>query len=155
MAGAALRLEVGLARGGIANQHFQLGGRTEGRIPLAAHGRRDAVDVLGERAGILRAHSDRRHRALAAQDDRCDQLAGLIVEYRIGAQQIGAALIAAAQIDAVARSAMDTEQSVTACDQRWITRRPLLCGKGWGRAPALRRPAASLRGQIDDYGKRE
>ncbi len=60
---------------------------------------------------------------LTVHDDRCDQLAGLIVEHRIGSQEVGAALIAAAQIGAVAHTAMDTVESGAARDQRRITRR--------------------------------
>jgi hypothetical protein len=74
------------------------------------------VDVLGNRASILRRDADRRHRLLTVHDDWRDQLALLIVEHRIGSQEVGAALIAAAQIGAVADAAMHTIEPGAARD---------------------------------------
>ena len=115
MTGATLRVEVHLARGGIADQYIQYGVRTWWGIPLAAHRRRDTVDVLRDRTGIVLRDSNRRHAAhslLTVQDDRCDQLARLIVEHQIRSQKVGAALIAASQIDAMACAAVDTIQAL-------------------------------------------
>ena len=154
MAAAAPLLEVGRARDGIADEDIQRRSGTRRRSPLPCDLRGDAVDVLGDRAGVLSRDPDGRHRALAVRDDRPDQLAGLIVEHRIGSQEVGAALIAAAQIGTMTHTAVDTVQPSTARDQRRITGGSQLCRERRGRVSTLRRRRA-LRCGIDDHGERE
>jgi hypothetical protein len=70
----------------------------------------------------------------AIEDDRADQLARLVVEDQIGPEQVGATLIAAAQIDSVTGAAMYAVQAVAASNECRISRWSLLRGKG--RTPA-------------------
>ena len=62
-------------------------------------------------------------------DDGTDQLAILVAEHDLRAEQIRSALIAAAQVDSVAARAVDLIQGLAARDERRVAGRALLRGK--------------------------
>ena len=160
MASTADFFEVALARRGIADEDVQLGQRLRSGWPsLAPCLTQDAMDVLGNREHVFfremkRGH--RAHRALAAvADDGNDILAVLIGEDDLRPQQVRPALIAAAQVGAVAGATAHAVECPAARDHRRIAGRALLLrkvgalsaaltsGPGRGRA-ALRAGAATL-----------
>src|SRR5206468_7952666 len=62
----------------------------------------------------------------AAAHDRKNQFARLVAEHDLGAEQIRSAQLAAAQVGAVARAAVDVVRGFPARDDRRIAGRPLL-----------------------------
>ena len=82
------------------------------RRALSAHRRLHGVDVRGDGLDVVGRERQRRHdrhaRILtAAGDDRTDELAVQIVQRELRAQQVRAADVAAAQIDAVTGTAVN------------------------------------------------
>ena len=75
----------------------------------------------------------------AVLDDRHDQLAVLIVEHHLRAQQVGPADVAAAKVAAMARAAVDLVQGLAAGDRLLIGQRALLRGE---RGPSATSPLA-------------
>src|SRR5438874_9006571 len=112
------------------------------------------MDVLRDRTGVIGGEIVRRHGRQSwiltpFANDRLEQLAGLIIQRDRGPQKVGASLLAAAQIGAVAQTAMNLIQRLPTGDHRCIPRRTLLSRKTYGRR-TLGRPAppASLRLQL-------
>ena len=131
MAGGALRSEVRLACLCVADDDVQLDFFTGRRAALAAHRESNAVDELGDRLDVFLAQRQRRHRRHArilptVLDDRHNQLAVLIVEHQLRAQQVGSADVAAAKVAAMARPAVDLVEGLAARDRRGIGERALL-----------------------------
>ena len=123
--------EVRLAGLGVADHDVQLDFLTRRRAALPTHRCGDAVDVLGDRLDVLLGQRQRRHRRharvlTAGLDERHDQLAVLIVEDQLRAQQVGPADVAAAKVAAMARPAVDLVQGLAARDRRGIGERALL-----------------------------
>src|SRR5215471_12344886 len=107
MTSSALRIEISTAGIGVPDQHVQHYRRTGRRSALSLTQGEDAMDVLGDRTDVIGGKIVRRHgwqsRILASfANNRLKQLAGLIVQCDLGAQKIGAALLATAQVGAVA-----------------------------------------------------
>ena len=170
VAGGALRGEVGLACLGVADDDVELDFFTGRRAALAAHRERDAVDVLGDGLDVFFAQRQRRHRRHArilpaVLDDGHDQLAVLIVEHQLRAQQVGSADVAAAKVGAMAGAAVDLVEGLAARDRGGIGERALLRRErrtsaasplaGWltaarrrtGRRRCLRRASGRSRGR--------
>ena len=92
VAAAALRLEVDLAGGGVADDRVRrrrVAFRRRALVPLVAD---DAVDVLGDGDDVVVGERQRRHAAFGAGavHDRQDQLAVLIVQDDLRPQQVRA-----------------------------------------------------------------
>jgi hypothetical protein len=110
------------------------------------------VKVFGNGPDIIGGQCEFRHRgkariASSIQDDRTNQFARLIRQHHRRPKQIGPALIAAAEVRAVAQPAVGSVKSVTTRDHCGIARGPLLCGKGCRRiadAGSSGRRAASI-----------
>src|SRR5437867_4096411 len=125
MASTADFLEVALARRGIADEDVQLGQRLRSGWPaLAPCLTHDAVDVLGNREHVLVGEMKRGHcpdAALATvSDDRHDVLAMLIRQDDLRSQQVRSALIAAAQVGAMAGGTTHAVECPAARDRRGI-----------------------------------
>src|SRR4029453_11496846 len=146
MAAAAFRGKVRLPGWGAADEHGLIGRNriAARRSALALHGRRDAVDVLGNRFRVIVRNIDgvHSHVLTAAMNDRHDQLTLFVAQDDLRPKQIGTTLIAAAEVDAVTALAIDAVQRLAARDDRRVARRPLLRRK---RRAALAATAARLR----------
>jgi hypothetical protein len=107
------------------------------------------VNVLGNRedVGLGQAKTGHRpHDALTAvANDRQHILAVLIREDDLRSQQVRSALVAAAQIRAVAGGAVHAEERAAAGDHRGVAWRALLLRKVRALAAALTAGRASLR----------
>src|SRR5437899_5763391 len=125
MASTADFFEVALARRGIADDDVQLGQRLRTGWPSLASGlTHDAVDVLGNREHVLIREMKRGHRAhsslAAVADDWKDILAVLIGQDGLLPEQVRPALIAAAQVGAVAGGTAHAVKCPAARDHRGI-----------------------------------
>src|SRR5437899_1615339 len=125
MASTADFFEVALARRAIADEDVQLGQRLRTGWPsLASCLTHDAVDVLGNREHVFFGEMKRGHRAhsalAAVANDGNDILALLIGEDDLRPQQVRLALIAAAQVGAVAGATAHAVECPAARDHRRI-----------------------------------
>ncbi len=140
--------EVRLAFARIANQDAGRWQADGGRHALPSDGPFNTAHVGGHRLGIVGAHGDGRHACIltAALDDGNDQFAILVAQRDLGAEQVGSAHIAAAEIGAMTAGTTDAVQRLAASDLRGVARRPLLSrnestgtAATGGPAPACRR----------------
>src|SRR6185436_1680104 len=111
----------------------------------------------GRNVGDLRRHQHERLHAFvgtSTEDDGANALALVVEENRVGAHQVGAAIVAAARIRSVTERAVDGEERFAAFHRRRITDRTLrvrdeaaLAALGRRRpAPARRTPSVLARG---------
>ncbi len=103
--------------------------------------------ALMSSGGMLQGRHDGHARILPSlQDDRSDELAGLVVQHELRPQQVRSTLVSAAQVATVTGPAVDPIEPVAALDHLGIARWPLLGGKGRrSSASPLRRGAGALR----------
>src|SRR6476661_7178386 len=88
---------------------------------------RDGMDIIG---GKVSCRHRRQSRILSPiANYRLKQLAGLITQGDGRAQKVRTALLAAAQVGAMAQAAVKFVQHLSACDERRIPQRTLLCWK--------------------------
>jgi hypothetical protein len=152
VAPAAVFREVSLTGSGVTHEHIQNRRSPTGRSALSLHGCGDAVKIFGKGPDIIGGQCEFRHRGNAwitssIQDDRTNQFARLIRQHHRRPKQIGPALIAAAEVRAVAQPAVGSVESIAACDHfgiaRWALLRRKCCrwiadaGRGWSGATSV------------------
>ena len=147
--GAALGGEIFLAGRGVTDERVRKRRLARRRCPLRATGGLQAVQVLRHGLDVLVGHRNRRHAAFGAcaLHDRHDQLAGLIVQHQLGAQEVRAAKLAAARVHAVAGAADRRVKRLAALDERRVARRALLRGKRRHASSPLRRSLSTAGGR--------
>src|SRR5262249_24633723 len=152
MASTADLFEVALARCAIAHDDVQLGHRLPSRWASLASGLPEyAVEVLGNREHVFFTEVKRWHAAdcplAAVGDDWNDVLAVLIGEDDLRSQQVRSALIAAAQVGAMAGATAHAVECSSASDHRGIACCPLLLWEVGALTAALaaRRGRSALR----------
>ena len=142
MAGRALRLEVRLAGRGVADDDVEHDGRPGGRRALPARRRLHAVHVGGDRLdvgfGQSRQRRHHRHAGVLPAAERMTgpiELAVLVVQRELRAEQVGPAHVAAAQVHAVTGAAVDAVERLAARDERGVAGRRCCAGNVPGPRP--------------------
>ena len=135
-----LACEVLLAGLRVAQQDVELDGRSRRRAALVAALRLQAVQIGGDGLDVRVGNRQRQHQRArtAVLHDRRDELAVLVVEHQLRAQQVGPTELSAARVHAVAGAARADVDATAALEDRGVHRRPLMRRKP--RRP-LRKPA--------------
>src|SRR5439155_6183023 len=123
-------------------------GRRDPRDVVPAHF--ETVNERRDVRNLRRCKGEGRHRPIgtAYLDDRRDQLAALIPEDELGAQQIRSAPITASRLGAVAEDAMDAVQRLTALEDRRISGWSRRIGGTWRADRDLSATAAAARRRL-------
>ena len=118
MAGSALCIKERFAGLCIAHDNIDISG------PGAAADR-EAVNVGGNVGNLIGGEREFRHSPVAAvQQNGTDRLAFLIIQYKLGSEQVGS-VVTAASIGSVAEAAVDVEQYFPARHRSRVGDRPL------------------------------